>query len=171
MKDRSLTAFIVLTQEGLFIITPKIYLKNKRISYITKLFVEVVRLLELSEQDGELRGIQGYDVRKILRDKAGMWRVTALAKILLTKLANIKKPMDVSEEEFVRGEFSMCKAFEDMREEGKAEGKVEERENGICSVLHVVKKFHGSKEQAVTTLMEEYTLSEEAAIKKLELYW
>ncbi len=98
-------------------------------------------------------------------------KLSALAKILLTKLANIKKPMDVSDEEFVRGEFSMCKAFEDMREEGKAEGKVEERENGICSVLHVVKKFHGSKEQAITTLMEEYTLSEEAAIKKLELYW
>lgn len=65
----------------------------------------------------------------------------------------------------------MCKAFEDMREEGREEGKEEEREHGIQSVLRIVKRIGGSEEQAVTALMEEYKLSEETAIKKLEMYW
>ncbi len=44
---------------------------------------QVVRPQELSEQDGELRSIQGYDVRKILRDKVRMWRGTALAILVV----------------------------------------------------------------------------------------
>lgn len=44
---------------------------------------------------------------------------------MLTKLTNIKKIPDISEEKFKKGDFDMCKAFEDMKEEGRAEGIIE----------------------------------------------
>ena len=105
------------------------------------------------------------------------------AKILLSKLTNIKKIPGVEKEEFERGEFDMCKAFEDMKEEGKiegraegkiegrAEGKAEERENGIRSALNIIKEFSGSREQGISALIKEYSLSRENAMEKVALYW
>lgn len=43
-------------------------------------------------------------------------------KALLAKLANIRKIPGVAENDLKRGEFEMCKAFEDMKEEGRIEG-------------------------------------------------
>lgn len=65
----------------------------------------------------------------------------------------------------------MCKAFEDMKEEGKNEGKTEERENGIHKALNIVKEFGGSKEQGITSLIKEYKLTREGAMEKVALYW
>lgn len=101
------------------------------------------------------------------------------AKILLSKLTNIKKIPGVGEKEFERGEFDMCKAFEDMKEEGReegkiegrAEGKAEERENGIRSALNIIKEFSGSREQGISALIKEYSLSRENAMEKVALYW
>ena len=105
------------------------------------------------------------------------------AKILLSKLTNIKKIPGVEKEEFERGEFDMCKAFEDMKEEGKiegraegkiegrAEGKAEERENGIRSALNIIKEFSGSREQGISALIKEYSLSRENVMEKVALYW
>ena len=105
------------------------------------------------------------------------------AKILLSKLTNIKKIPGVEKEEFERGEFDMCKAFKDMKEEGKiegraegkiegrAEGKAEERENGIRSALNIIKEFSGSREQGISALIKEYSLSRENAMEKVALYW
>ena len=105
------------------------------------------------------------------------------AKILLSKLTNIKKIPGVEKEEFERGEFDMCKAFEDMKEEakiegraegtieGRAEGKAEERENGIRSALNIIKEFSGSREQGISALIKEYSLSRENAMEKVALYW
>lgn len=52
-------------------------------------------------------------------------KLSRQAKILLTKLTNIKKIPDVSEEKFRKGDFDMCKAFEDMEEKERAEGIIE----------------------------------------------
>lgn len=93
--------------------------------------------------------------------------LSSQAKILLTKLANIKKIPGVSGEAFEKGEFSMCKAFEDMKEEGK----IEERESGIQKALNIVKEFGGSREQGITSLIKEYKLSKEGAMEKVALYW
>ena len=97
------------------------------------------------------------------------------AKVLLTKLTNIKKIPGVSGEAFEKGEFSMCKAFVDMKEEGKIEGKIEgraeEREDGIHKALNIVKEFGGSREQGITSLIKEYKLSREGAMEKVALYW
>ena len=77
----------------------------------------------------------------------------------------------------------MCKAFEDMKEEGRIEGikegerkgikkgKRKEREKSIKSLLHVIKQFNGSKEQGINILIEEHQLSRKAAMKKVALYW
>ena len=97
--------------------------------------------------------------------------LSSQAKILLAKLTNIKKIPGVGEREFEKGEYSMCKAFEDMKEEGKIEGRTEEREKGIQSLLRTVKELSGSREQGINALIKEYKLSKECAAEKAALYW
>ena len=55
--------------------------------------------------------------------------------MLLSRLTNIKEIPGVEAEKFEKGEFSVCKAFEDMKEEGKIEGKVELLIEKICKKL------------------------------------
>ena len=57
--------------------------------------------------------------------------LSSQAKVLLTRLTNIKEIPDVEAEKFEKGEFSVYKAFEDMKEEGKAERLIEQ----ICKKL------------------------------------
>lgn len=117
--------------------------------------------------------------KKLKEHREQYEELSSQAKILLTKLTNIKKIPGVSGEAFERGEFSMCKAFEDMKEEGKIEGRIEgkiegreeERESGIRKALNIVKEFGGSREQGITSLIKEYKLSKEGAMEKVALYW
>ncbi len=124
---------------------------------------------------------------KLSEHKEQYDRLSCQAKVLLTKLTNIKEISGVKPEEFAKGEFSMCKAFEDMKEEGRLEGikegiekgmrkgerkgKRKEREKSIKSLLRVIKQFNGSKEQGINILIEEHQLSRKAAMKKVALYW
>ncbi len=62
---------------------------------------------------------------KLTEHKKQYGKLSNQAKVLLMRLANIKKIPDIKGEDFARGEFDMCKAFEDMRAEGKAEGIIE----------------------------------------------
>lgn len=98
-------------------------------------------------------------------------KLSSQAKILLLKLTNIKKIPGVGEKELEEGEFSLCKAFEDMKEEGRIEGKTEEKENGIRSALHIIKELNGTREQGIAALIKEYSLSKESAVEKVALYW
>ncbi len=117
--------------------------------------------------------------KKLQEHREQYEELSSQAKVLLARLTNMKKIPGIAEKEFERGEFSMCKAFEDMREEGKMEGKAEgkiegraeERENGIRSALNIVKGFSGSKEQGISALIKEYKLSRELAMEKVALYW
>lgn len=120
--------------------------------------------------------------KKLAEHKKQYDKMSCQAKILLTKLTNIKEISGVKPEEFAKGEFSMCKAFEDMKEEGRIEGIKEgikkgerkarkEREKSIRSLLRVIKQFNGSKEQGINILIEEHQLSRKAAMKKVALYW
>ena len=110
--------------------------------------------------------------KKLQEHREQYEELSSQAKVLLARLTNMKKIPGIAEKEFERGEFSMCKAFEDMREEGKMEGKAEgkiegraeERENGIRSALNIVKGFSGSKEQGISALIKEYKLSRELAM-------
>ena len=62
---------------------------------------------------------------------------------------------------------------EAKEEAEKVREKVREevREEGINKFLKVVKKYHGTKEEATTELMEEYELIREIAEEKVALYW
>lgn len=87
--------------------------------------------------------------------------LSSQAKILLTKLTNIKKIPGVEAGRFERGEFSMCKAFEDMKEEGKIEGRLEGRSEG-----RIEGRLEGRAEEIVESGYE-FQLSEEEVLKRL----
>lgn len=61
--------------------------------------------------------------RKLAEHKKRYEKLSDQAKRLLASLTNIKEIPNVGKDEFERGEFDMCKAFEDMKEEGRIEGK------------------------------------------------
>ena len=99
---------------------------------------QVVRPQELSEQDGELRSIQGYDVRKILRDKVRMWRGTALAILVVENQTKVDYRM------VIRAMLSESMAYdkqwkklkdnlkaEDKNERNKPEDKAENPQKGF----------------------------------------
>lgn len=85
-------------------------------------------------------------------------KLSGQAKVLLTRLTNIKKIPGVETEKFERGEFSMCKAFEDMREEGRNEGKIEGKIEG---------RLEGRAEEIVESGYE-FRLTEEEILKRLQ---
>lgn len=109
--------------------------------------------------------------KKLKEHRERYEKLSSQAKILLLKLTNIKKIPGVGEKELEEGEFSLCKAFEDMKEEGRIEGKTEEKENGIRSALHIIKELNGTREQGIAALIKEYSLSKESAVEKVALYW
>ena len=73
----------------------------------------------------------------------------------------------------------MCKAFEDMRQEGYDEGKKEgynvgiEKgiEKGIRVLIQTVKNLGASKFTACEQLILQYALKENEAKEKIEMYW
>ena len=78
--------------------------------------------------------------KELLKEKIGANKeqyeeLSSQAKVLLSRLTNIKEIPGVEAEKFEKGEFSVCKAFEDMKEEGKIEGKVELLIEKICKKL------------------------------------
>lgn len=57
------------------------------------------------------------------------------------------------------------------REEGRLEGQQMEKENGIRSFVHGLKKFVSEKQQAIQALSEQYQLPLSVAQEKVDLYW
>lgn len=93
-------------------------------------------------------------------------KLSGQAKVLLTKLTNIREIPGVGEEAFERGEFSMCKAFEDMREEGKLEGKIEGRAEELIEMI--CKKLQKNKPAAMIAEELEKELSVVENIIKIQ---
>ena len=58
-----------------------------------------------------------------------------------------------------------------VREEGRAEGRAEEREKGISAMVETLKKFAGEKRVVAQELVENFKLSPEVAAAKVEQYW
>lgn len=79
--------------------------------------------------------------------------------------------------------YNMCKAFDDMRQEGYDEGKrdgkragrkagkKEERKEGIRILIQTVKNLGASKLAACEQLIQQYALKESEANEKIEMYW
>lgn len=87
------------------------------------------------------------------------------AKVLLTRLTNIKKIPGVGEEAFRRGDFSMCKAFEDMREEGRIEGEIKGRAREIVETGF---EFKFSREDILRRLQDKLHITEKEAQEYLD---
>lgn len=111
----------------------------------------VFEFLRYSEEKEQMK-------KKLAEHQERYEGLSSQAKILLLRLANIKKIPGVGERELERGEFSMCKAFEDMKEEGREEGKIEGKMEG---------KLEGRAEEIVETGYE-FGLTEEEILIRLQ---
>ena len=80
------------------------------------------------------------------------------AKVLLTQITKIKEIPNVKEEQFKKGEFTMCKAFEDMEKKGKIEGRAEE-------IVEMGQEFGLTEENILERLRKKLNISIEEAVK------
>ena len=97
------------------------------------------------------------------------------AKVLLTKLANIRKIPGVGEKEFEKGDFSMCKAFEDMRKEGFIEGEKKGEIKGEVKgrakeIIETGYEFKLSREDTLRRLQDKLNISLEKAQEYVRIY-
>lgn len=93
--------------------------------------------------------------------------LSSQAKVLLTELTNIKEIPGVGEEEFKKGDFSMCKAFEDMRKEGFDEG----REKGRAEeIIETGREFKLSGEEILQRLQNKLGISLGKAKEYFRIY-
>lgn len=97
--------------------------------------------------------------------------LSSQAKILLLRLTNIKKIPGVGERELERGEFSMCKAFEDMKEEGREEGKMEGKLEGRAEeIVETGYEFGLTEEEILIRLQQKLRISLKEAEGFLEMF-
>lgn len=61
----------------------------------------------------------------------------------------------------------MCKAFEDFKEEGREEG----REETLQMAIELCKSLGGSIQIITEKIARTFSISEDDARKKVELYW
>ena len=61
----------------------------------------------------------------------------------------------------------MCNALEELRLEGKQEG----RQEGILANIRTCKNFNISKEDTIQNIMKEFSLSEQEAVAYVKKYW
>ena len=78
------------------------------------------------------------------------------AKLLLAHLTNIKKILNVEDKDFRKGEFSMCKAFEDMEKKGRMDGRAEE-------IIETGREFHFAESKILERLQNKLNISMEKA--------
>lgn len=100
---------------------------------------------------------------KMTEHKGKYEELSNQAKVLLMQLSGIDALPDIGEEEFKKGEFSMCKAFADMKEEGKIEGRAEE-------IVESGYEFNLSETDILERLQKKLDISEEEAQKFLTVY-
>lgn len=73
------------------------------------------------------------------------------------------------------GARTMCAALEEIRNEGRAEGRAqgraEERAQGLKALVITCRDLGAQKKTAVEQLQLKYSLSEEEASERVDLYW
>lgn len=70
-----------------------------------------------------------------------------------------------------REEYNMCEALRELREDFLNEGRKEEHEKAVLSVISLCKEFHCSSQQTVDKLKEKCNLTREEAEAKVKMYW
>ena len=73
------------------------------------------------------------------------------------------------------GQINMCNALEELRQEGVEEGRQEGRWEGILegirATVRTCRNFHISEADTVRNIMNEFSLSQEEAVKYVKKYW
>ena len=121
-----------------------------------------------SELQSVFEFLRYFDEKELLKEKMEANReqyeeLSSQAKILLTKLTNIKEVPGVEAEKFEKGEFSVCKAFEDMKEEGKIEGRAEE-------IVESGYEFRLSEKETLKRLRNKLDVSEKEAQRLFDMF-
>ncbi len=126
-----------------------------------------------------------FDMLKYRRDKHGMRRykddhreelshVDIETAYVMKTLLKVDILTDI-EKYRCKEEVNMCKAFDDMlmdeRAEGKEEGRAEGREEAVKAFVDTLKEFGCSREDTYQKLMEKMKLSIEAAQEYVDKYW
>ena len=70
----------------------------------------------------------------------------------------------------VKEDWDMCKVFEEIRAEGRLEGRTETIENGAKGIIRMGKKFGISNENILSSLQEDLGISLEEAKKYLDKF-
>ena len=67
--------------------------------------------------------------------------------------------------------INMCKALEDIYNDGVERGREEGREEGIEALIGTCRDLGVSREDTVSQLMTRFVLEQDAALKCVEQYW
>ena len=65
----------------------------------------------------------------------------------------------------------MCKAIQEMYDDGVKDGIQKGTERGIAAVIRTCQNLNVSKEDTLNSIQREYELTKEDAKKYLETYW
>ena len=108
---------------------------------------------------------------KLRENRENYGSLSAEAKALLVHLTNIKEIPNVGDNELEKGEFDMCKAFEDMKEEGRTEGKIEGKIEGRAEeIVEMGYEFGLSENEIMERLQNKLDISVEEAEKYLGMF-
>lgn len=76
-----------------------------------------------------------------------------------------------AEKESGKGTVNMCKALEDIYEDGKSEGIKEGIKENIRVLIETCREFQSSKEDTAARICQKLLLSQEEAEGYVEKYW
>ncbi len=108
---------------------------------------------------------------KLRENRENYGSLSAEAKALLVHLTNIKEIPNVGDNELEKGEFDMCKAFEDMKEEGRTEGKIEGKIEGRAEeIVEMGYEFGIPENKIMERLQNKLDISVEEAEKYLGMF-
>ncbi len=119
---------------------------------------ELQSVFEFLRYAGDRKSLQ----EKLYGNKERYQNLSGEAKTLLVQLTGIRRMPEIREEEWKKGEFDMCKAFEDMRKEGLEQGQAQELVKNIDAA---VRNFHLNLPEACKGL--DSSIEEYEAAKKL----
>ncbi|MCM1049947.1 MAG: Rpn family recombination-promoting nuclease/putative transposase [Clostridiales bacterium] len=104
-------------------------------------------------------------------NKEAYSNIDSETKDMLEVVANVRIPEEFKTEKDGEERYNMCKAFEDMRLEGYEEGIATEMASGIEKLIKTIRDIGASKMVACSQLIQKYSLNENEANEKIELYW
>ncbi|MCM1262529.1 MAG: Rpn family recombination-promoting nuclease/putative transposase [Butyrivibrio sp.] len=111
-------------------------------------------------------------LKKVMEEnKEAYSNIDSETRDMLEVVANVRILEKFKTEENGEERYDMCKAFEDMRLEGYEAGIATEMASGIEKLVKTIRDIGASKMVACSQLIQKYSLNENEANEKIELYW